>query len=196
MIYFPRVYRYVRARTGRVAEAEDLTAEIFLKMLGAIGSFQWKRAPFSAWLFRIARNHLISNARKNGLRNQETPLTEAVERSDHDTAVQVENHLSFQEVMKAAQRLPPAQREVLWLRFAVGLSVGDTARVLGKRQGNVKVLQHKAIARRQTLLAPSAVAGPGGEGESRTGRSPGQSPPPFLSGGDVPELCRAGFRCS
>jgi len=157
-LYFPRIYRYVLARTGSPPEAEDLTAEVFLKMLGAIGSFQWKRAPFAAWLFRIARNHVISAARKNGLRRQETPLAEAVLPSDHDTALMVETHLSFQEVMLAAHQLPPAQREVLWLRFAVGLSVADTARVLGKRDGNVKVLQHKAIARLQKLLVPPPVA--------------------------------------
>ncbi len=66
--YLPRVYRYVLSRLGNVAEAEDLTEDIFLRMLGAIADYRQTSVPFSAWLFRIARNHLISFYRKNGLR--------------------------------------------------------------------------------------------------------------------------------
>src|SRR4026209_2134673 len=51
--YMPRVYRYAVARLGNTAEAEDLTEEVFLKMLGGISSFRWRDVPFSSWLFRI-----------------------------------------------------------------------------------------------------------------------------------------------
>lgn len=149
--YFPRVYRYVFARTGSPAEAEDITEETFLRMLRGIGDFQWRQAPFGAWLFRIARNQVISHARKNGSR-REGPLAESTVDTAPDPLSQVESHLSFEEVLEKAKLLSGAQREVIWLRFAVGLSVGDTARVLGKREGNVKVLQHKAIARLQKLM--------------------------------------------
>ena len=60
------------------------------------------------------------------------------------------------EVRRAAQLLPDAQRDVIALRFAVGLSIADTAKALGKREGNVKVLQHKAVAKLQKLLATPA----------------------------------------
>ena len=66
--YFPRVYRYILARTGNVNDAEDLTEEVFLRMLNAIERFQWREAPFSAWLFRIAHNAVISQRRRNGSR--------------------------------------------------------------------------------------------------------------------------------
>jgi len=56
------------------------------------------------------------------------------------------------EVAVAVQRLPDAQRDVIALRFAVGLSIAETAQVLGKRQGNVKALQHKAVTRLQKIL--------------------------------------------
>lgn len=61
------------------------------------------------------------------------------------------------EVRRATQLLPDAQREVIALRFAVGLSVAETAKVLGKREGNVKALQHKAIAKLQTMLIPETL---------------------------------------
>ena len=62
----------------------------------------------------------------------------------------------MEEVRRATELLPDAQREVIALRFAVGLSIADTAKVLGKREGNVKVLQHKAVAKLQKLLAAQA----------------------------------------
>jgi len=152
-LYFPRIYRYVLARTGNPAEAEDVTEEVFVKVLGAISGFQWRQAPFAAWLFRIARNQFVSYTRKNGARRQEIPLVASVADSTPDPLIRVENRLFFEQILDIARALPQAQREVLWLRFAVGLSVSDTARALGKREGNVKVLQHKAIARLQKLLA-------------------------------------------
>jgi RNA polymerase sigma-70 factor (ECF subfamily) len=153
--YLPRVYRYVLARVGEVTEAEDLTEDIFLRMLGAIAEYKIRSVPFSAWLFRIARNHVVSFYRKNGLRKHGA-LDETMIDARPGPASVVEMRLTVGEVAKAAQKLPEAQREVIALRFAVGLSVAETAQVLGKREGNVKTLQHKAVARLQQML----VTGP------------------------------------
>ena len=152
-LYFPRIYRYIHARTGSATDAEDITEETFLHMLSGIGDFQWRQAPFAAWLFRIAHNQVISHVRKNGARRYEAPLTESMVDTTPDPLTQVETRLSFEEVLKAANLLSNAQREVILLRFAVGLPVSDTAHALGKTAGNVKVLQHKAIVRLQKLLA-------------------------------------------
>ena len=149
--YLPRVYRYVLSRLGNVAEAEDLTEDIFLRMLGAIADYKRTGVPFSAWLFRIARNHLVSYYRKNGNRKADA-LQETMADSRHDPASIVETQLMLGEVAQAVQRLPDAQRDVIALRFAVGLSIAETAQVLGKRQGNVKALQHKAVTRLQKIL--------------------------------------------
>jgi RNA polymerase sigma-70 factor (ECF subfamily) len=152
-LYFPRIYRYMLARTGNPAEAEDVTEEVFVKVLGGISGFQWRQAPFAAWLFRIAHNQVVSYARKNGARRHDTPLSASIADRVPDPLVRVEDRLFFEQILDVARALPQAQREVVWLRFAVGLSVSDTARALGKQEGNVKVLQHKAIARLQKLLA-------------------------------------------
>ena len=150
--YLPRVYRYVLSRLGNVAEAEDLTEDIFLRMLGAIADYKRTGVPFSAWLFRIARNHLVSYYRKNGNRHDHGALQETMADSRQDPASIVETQLMLGEVAVAVQRLPDAQRDVIALRFAVGLSIAETAQVLGKRQGNVKALQHKAVTRLQKIL--------------------------------------------
>ncbi len=150
--YLPRVYRYVLSRVGNVTEAEDLTEDVFLRMLGAIGDYKKTGVPFSAWLFRIARNHLISHYRKNGVRKGQEVLDERMADSRQDPAAIVETQMMIGEVAEAVQNLPEAQRDVIALRFAGGLSIAETAQVLGKRQGNVKTLQHKAVLKLQKML--------------------------------------------
>jgi RNA polymerase sigma-70 factor (ECF subfamily) len=152
-LYFPRVYRYILARMGNPYDAEDLTEEVFLRVLDAIERFQWREAPFSAWLFRIAHNAVISQRRKEGARGRSSPLSEALAVDSQGPEEMVENRLALNEIMKAAETLPEAQRRVISLRFAAGLTVAETARAMGKGEGNVKVIQHKAIAKLREMLA-------------------------------------------
>lgn len=152
-LYFPRVYRYILARMGNPYDAEDLTEEVFLRVLDAIERFQWREAPFSAWLFRIAHNAVISQRRKDGARGRSSPLSEALPVDSQGPEEMVENRLALNEIMKAAETLPEAQRRVISLRFAAGLTVAETARAMGKGEGNVKVIQHKAIAKLRGMLA-------------------------------------------
>ena len=152
-LYFPRVYRYILARMGNPYDAEDLTEEVFLRVLDAIERFQWREAPFSAWLFRIAHNAVISQRRKEGARGRSSPLSEALPVDSQGPEEMVENRLALNEIMKAAETLPEAQRRVISLRFAAGLTVAETARAMGKGEGNVKVIQHKAIAKLRGMLA-------------------------------------------
>jgi RNA polymerase sigma-70 factor (ECF subfamily) len=151
-LYFPRVYRYILARMGNTYDAEDLTEEVFLRVLDAIERFQWREAPFSAWLFRIAHNAVISQRRKEGARGRSSPLSEALPVKSQGPDEMVENRLALNEIMKAAETLPEAQRRVIGLRFAAGLTVAETARAMGKGEGNVKVIQHKAIAKLREML--------------------------------------------
>jgi len=151
--YFPRIYRYVLARTGDVSDSEDLTEEVFLRVVDAIGRFEWREAPFSAWIFRIAHNAVISYRRRNGSRPRSTPLTESLPVNIEGPEDQVEKELLLREIIEAAKVLPDTQQRVIELRFIAGLSVAETARALGKGEGNVKVIQHKAIARLRDMLA-------------------------------------------
>ena len=151
-LYFPRVYRYILARTGNTYDAEDLAEEVFMKVLEAIERFQWREAPFSAWLFRIAHNALISQRRKDGVRGRSGPLSDGLALDSQGPDEMVANRLALNEIMDAARNLPEAQRQVITLRFAAGLSVAETARAMNKGEGNVKVIQHKAIAKlRETV---------------------------------------------
>jgi RNA polymerase sigma-70 factor (ECF subfamily) len=163
--YMPRVYRYAVARLGNTHEAEDLTEEVFLKMLGAIGGFRWREVPFSSWLFRIAHNCIASHYRRAAQRGgPTTAIPEDHIDGRHDIAAAIEEQITIEEVRRAAAELPEAQRDVIALRFAVGLSIAETAKALGKREGNVKALQHKAVARLQKMLIPKDGFGRDGRG--------------------------------
>ncbi len=154
--YFPRVYRYILARTGSPHDAEDLAEEVFMRVLEAIERFQHREAPFSAWLFRIAHNAVISQRRKETARGKSGPLLEGIPVSTTAPDELVEQRLIINEVMEAARKLPEAQRQVITLRFSAGLSVAETAQAMGKGEGNVKVIQHKAIAKLREMLGQTA----------------------------------------
>ncbi len=150
-----QVYRFALARLGNVHDAEDVAEEIFLKMLAGIPAYQWRKVPFAAWLMRIARNEVINFTRRNGRRSLDTELPEElVDKKNGDPAEATEKQLALEDLRKAVTLLSEAQRDVIILRFASGLSVADTAKALGKRENNVKVLQHKGMLRLQVLMTP------------------------------------------
>ncbi len=151
-LYFPRIYRYILARTGNTYDAEDLAEEVFMRMLAAIERFEWRGAPFSAWLFRIAHNAVISQRRRDGARGPSAPLSESLPMNSLGPEELVEKRMALNEIMRAAETLPDAQRQVISLRFAAGLSVAETARVMNKGEGNVKVIQHKAIVKLREMM--------------------------------------------
>lgn len=151
-LYFPRVYRYILARTGNTYDAEDLAEEVFIRVIEAIERFEWRDAPFSAWLFRIAHNAVISQRRKEGARGRSAQLVDGHATESAGPEELVEARLTLNAIMKAAEKLPDAQRQVIAFRFAAGLSVAETARAMGKGEGNVKVIQHKAIVKLREMM--------------------------------------------
>jgi RNA polymerase sigma-70 factor, ECF subfamily len=151
--YWPKIVRYTYAHCGNQHDAEDLASEVFLKMVEAIERFEWREnVPFTAWLFRIARNQVVSHYRRSG---SLVPLIDdgsgdPVDPDDPEEAVELQ--LEIDEVYEAASKLPKLQQEVIRLRFAADLSLADTARILDKKENNIKQLQHKAIAKMRQLL--------------------------------------------
>jgi len=152
-LYFPRVYRYVLSRTGETHDAEDLTEEVFIRVLDAVSRFEWRDVPFSAWIFRIAHNAVISHRRRNGSRPRLAPLSEAMPIDIEGPELQVEKQLLLGEIMEASHTLPETQQRVISLRFFAGLTIAETARVLGKGEANIKVIQHKAVVRLREIFA-------------------------------------------
>lgn len=153
--YHESIYRFILARTASSALAEDLTGEVFLRMLSSLASYQAAQdIPFRAWLYRIARNLLVDHYRKEGRHALES-LTETLSSRDSECnpAFAVEHKLTLEEVQKALASLDEMQHEVIVLRFLVGLSLKDVAYALDKSIAAVKAHQHRGLLNLQTALA-------------------------------------------
>jgi RNA polymerase sigma-70 factor (ECF subfamily) len=150
---FDKIYRYIYFRLRRQAESEDLTQEVFIKALNGIKSYKMGKTPFAAWLFRIAHNQLIDFVRKNKKR-QEMPLDDAAPfiEGEEDPVRMTEQKSEVDELMEAVKRLPPAQQEVISLRFISGLQISEVAQVLGKSEGTIKALQFNGTASLKKLV--------------------------------------------
>ena len=154
--FFDRIFRYVAFKAGSPVEAEDITGNVFVKMLESIDSFRWQGHPFSSWLFRIAHNMVVDHFRRQA-RKKTVPLDAAQGvpgTSSADLHRQVEVSMAIQEVHGAMEGLTSLQREVISLRFAAGLSVSETARAVRKKENAVKALQHAGLKKLRRLVSP------------------------------------------
>lgn len=153
--YADRVFAFVRGRVTCVEDAEDLTAMVFLKAWEAIGAYDDRGLPFGAWLFRIARNAVIDSYRRAGRAPECLPEDEAPDVVDGSIPVdeRVLVRLQVEQVRATMERLTEEQRCVLMLRFVWGFDLAESAHALGKSEGAVKALQHRATRSLARLLA-------------------------------------------
>jgi RNA polymerase sigma-70 factor (ECF subfamily) len=155
--YSDTVYRYIYYRVGGKATAEDLTSETFLRALRRIGTFTYQGRDFGAWLVTIARNLVADHFKSSRFRLEVTTgeMLDAneVERSPEDSVLE---SLSNAALLDAVRRLNPQQQECVTLRFLQGLSVAETARVMGKNEGAIKTLQYRAVRTLARLLPDDA----------------------------------------
>lgn len=151
--YEARIYSYIYRRTGNSALAEDLTAQVFLKMLEAIRNEKAWHSSFSGWLYRIAHNAVIDFYRKRD-RQKQTDLEDAaaVVASDHNPVVIAETNLDAENLRTAISRLTEEQAEVISLRFLEGYSISEVATMMDKTEGSIKALQYRAVATLRQLL--------------------------------------------
>ena len=156
--HFDRIYRYVMLRVRDQADAEDITQQVFLKALENIGSYRWRGMPFASWLFRIAHNLVVDHWKKKSRQKVEAVAPEEVDQmaeSSNDPATLAELKFDMKQLSVACEQLSDGQREIVSLRFAGGLSVAEAAKVMGKSEGAVKVLQHAALVKLRRILCPS-----------------------------------------
>ena len=151
--YHTSVYRFVYYRVGSVALAEDLMSETFFRALRSMGSFRWQGKDFGAWLMTIARN-LTADHYKSG-RTRLEYTTEDM--SAHDSSTDgpenaVLSSLTNETLLEALGELPNEQQECLIMRFLQGLSIAETAKILGRSDGAVKQLQLRGVRNLAKLL--------------------------------------------
>jgi RNA polymerase sigma-70 factor (ECF subfamily) len=153
LLHFDRIYSYLHLSVGNRHDAEDLTTQTFLKMLEAIGRFRWQSVPFSAWLFRIAHNLAIDHFRSRRRVQAEDEVPEVAGQEESSAEQQAMDSLGQAGMLALIGRLSPEQRQVLTLKFLFGFANAEVAGILGKTEGAVKSLQHRALATLQKHVA-------------------------------------------
>ncbi len=148
------IYRYLYAHVSHEQDAEDLTADVFLNLWRGLSQYQAnKNVPFYVFLYRIARNRLVDHYRKQKSRDSEVAFLEG----DEENSIAKEPSLPFgnidlTDLHRYLLKLPPDYRTVLVLRFLNDLSHEETAQVMGKSNGAVRILQYRALAALRRLM--------------------------------------------
>jgi RNA polymerase sigma-70 factor (ECF subfamily) len=152
LIHFDRIYSYLHVSVGNRHDAEDLTTQTFVKMLESIGRFRWQSAPFSAWLFRIAHNLAMDHFRatRRWQPEEEVPEPEPDEATSAEAGAL--QSIGRKSMMELIEDLSPEQQQVLTLKFLFNFSNAEAATILGKSEGAIKSLQHRALASLQKQI--------------------------------------------
>jgi RNA polymerase sigma-70 factor, ECF subfamily len=154
--YEAKIFSYIFRRTGDRPMAEDLTAQVFLRMLESIRDRKAWHSSFSGWLYRIAHNLVIDHYRRRE-RQSSIDLEEAPPMvSDLEDPVETaEMNIDAERLRAAIRRLTDEQAEVVSLRFLEGYSIAEVAKMTNRTEGAVKALQYRAVTTLRTLLYES-----------------------------------------
>jgi RNA polymerase sigma-70 factor (ECF subfamily) len=156
LLHFDRIYSYLHMSVGNRHDAEDLTTQVFVKMLESIGKFRWRAAPFSAWLFRIAHNLAMDHFRANRRWQPEEEVPEPDPGEGSAAEEEALESIGRQSMLELIENLSLEQQQVLTLKFVFNFSNADAATILDKTDGAIKSLQHRALASLQRQIARSS----------------------------------------
>lgn len=142
--YVGRIYAYVRAQVTTAADAEDITAQVFMNAYQAYGRFEPRNTTPAAWLFRIARNATLDHFRAGGRRDRLRRTIEHQPVAEVDPASQAEERITYQALLAHVARLPERQRDAVSLRHS-GLSFDEVGKLLSCSEDAAKMLYHRAL---------------------------------------------------
>src|SRR3954451_7845601 len=156
LLHFDRIYSYLHMTVANRHDAEDLTTQTFLKMLESIGRFRWQSVPFSAWLFRIAHNLAMDHFRAGRRWQPEEEVPEPHGSEERSAEEQAMHSIGRASMLEMIEGLSPEQQQVLTLKFVFNFSNGEAATILGKTEGAIKSLQHRALVSLQKQVGAAA----------------------------------------
>ncbi len=151
------VFRFLYSHLNNRMDAEDLTGEVFLRAWRSLPRYRYQGAPFLAFLFRVARNALVDAYRRSSTAATDTVADIETVADAAEPADVVHANLEREEVRRHLGRLREEYRLVLTLRFIGELSPEETAQVMEKSGGAVRVLQHRALAALRKLIEGEGV---------------------------------------
>ncbi|HUF54292.1 MAG TPA: sigma-70 family RNA polymerase sigma factor [Dehalococcoidia bacterium] len=154
--YYPKIYNYAFMQMGDVQAAEDLASDVMLKMIEAIGTYKFQGLPFGAWVFRIARNRIIDLHRRRKRRG-EVDLSETISTALANPQVLAERALERGQIQIALKHLTPEQRQVIVLKFIEGFDNRSVGKIMGRSEGAIKSLQHRALGALRRIMQPDKI---------------------------------------
>jgi RNA polymerase sigma-70 factor, ECF subfamily len=153
--YAEKIYAYIYHRVGQAELAEDLTGQVFMRMLEAIRAGQGWKTSFSGWLYRIAHNLVIDHYRRRG-RATFVDIDEVppISTTDGEPAGSVQASMDRENLRAALRQLTEEQAQVITLRFLEDLSIAEVSAIMDKNEGAIKALQYRAVLALRRIMQP------------------------------------------
>jgi RNA polymerase sigma-70 factor (ECF subfamily) len=142
--FLGRIYAYVRSQVGEAADAEDITAQVFMNAYQAYGRFEARNTTPAAWLFRIARNATLDHFRSSTRRERLRRTIERQPMAEEDPAERAEERIQYRALLVRVAELPERQRDAISLRHS-GLRFDEVGSLLGCSEDAAKMLYHRAL---------------------------------------------------
>jgi RNA polymerase sigma-70 factor (ECF subfamily) len=152
-MYYVPIFRYVAFRVNEHEVAEDLTSEVFTRLLSALRDHTAPQKTLRGWLFSVASRVVKDHYRKQ-YRRPQVALDDSIPNPDSGPAQQVESMLTNDDLRQAVTELTEEQQQVIALRFGFEMPIRDVAQTIGKSEGAIKMLQARAIATLSRKLVP------------------------------------------
>ena len=146
------IFRYLYYRVGDKQVAEDLTSEVFIRMIKSIQEYRAKNASIEAWLYQIARNLAIDHHRKMRVRDH-VPLEDHLMDENENVDKTIEHKLTSDTLVKALAQLNDDQREVIVLRFVNSIPIAQVAQMMHKSEDAIKGLQRRGLIALREILS-------------------------------------------
>lgn len=149
--YYPKIYNYAFMQMGDAQASEDLASDVMLKMIESIHKYTFRGLPFGAWVFRIARNRLIDLHRRRRRRG-EVDLSSGLSSALASPQALAERALERGQIQVALKHLTDEQRQVIVLKFIQGFDNRSIGQIMGRSEGAIKSLQHRALGALRRIL--------------------------------------------
>jgi RNA polymerase sigma-70 factor (ECF subfamily) len=155
--YYVPLYRYIVMKVSDHETAEDLTSEVFTRLLSALRDRTAPSNTLRGWLFAVA-SRVVSDYYRKHYRAKQTELDENIPNLADQPEQAVDMNLNNQALHEAVKKLTEDQQNIIALRFGFGMSIREAAATTGKSEGSVKMLQARAIANLAKKLKPGRVS--------------------------------------
>lgn len=155
-IYYAPIFRYILLRVNDHDVAEDLTSDVFIRLLSALRDHTAPQNTLRGWLYAVA-SRVVKDHYRRHYRNREMELDEGLPAQQEKPDDKVEANMTKEALREAVVDLTEDQQNALALRFGFGMSIQETAQTMGKTEGSVKMLQARAVATLARRLLPGRV---------------------------------------